>query len=71
MKVTAAMGHMLRCLFFLEAKFEFTWSTVNIPGKDNGLLMEEVRHILQLAACQVLVGLMRKLVVQGDWTPDD
>ena len=31
------MAHMLRCLFFLEAKFDLTLSAVHVPGVDNGL----------------------------------
>ena len=31
-----AMAHMLRCLFFREAKFGFSLSAVHVSEKDNG-----------------------------------
>ena len=31
------MGHMLRCLFYLEARFSFTLTAEHVAGVDNGV----------------------------------
>ena len=76
-----AMAHMLRCLFFREAKFGFDLSAVHVSRKDNGAADAISRNNLDTffdlvpkarpAACQAPAGLVEKLVVQGHWTSDD
>ena len=76
-----AMAHMLRCLFFLEAKFGFSLSAEHVSGKDNGAADAISRNKLDTffklvpkahpAACQAPAGLVEKLVAQGHWTSDD
>ena len=31
------MAHMLRCLFFLEAKWDMRLTAVHVPGVENGI----------------------------------
>ena len=76
-----AMAHMLRCLFFLEAKFEVVLTAVHVPGVDNGPADAISRNKLDMffglvpqahrVACQLPVGLVDRLVAQGQWTSED
>ena len=75
------MAHMLRCLFFLEAKFEVLLTAIHVPGVDNGPADAICRNNLDVffglvpqahqVACQIPVGLVDQLVIQGYWTSED
>lgn len=76
-----AMAHMLRCLFFLEAKFNITLTAVHVPGVQNGVADAISRNKLNVffdlvpqaskVACQVPPGLVERLGKQGHWTPEN
>ena len=75
------MAHMLRCLFFLEAKFEVVLTAIHVPGVDNGPADAISRNNLDVffglvplahqVACQIPVGLVDQLVIEGHWTSED
>ena len=79
-----SMAHMLRCLFFLEAKFDITLTASHVAGVENGAADAISRNKMdaffallpqaQQMACQVpkgLVGrLVGRLVGQQNWTSD-
>ena len=72
------MAHMLRCLFFLEARFQLTLTAAHVPGVDNGAADAISRNRLELffdlipqaqrSACPVPEELVRRLVTQDQWT---
>ena len=76
----ASMVHMLRCLFFLEAKFSLTLTAVHVPGVNNGAAdaisrnrLDMFFHLVpqaQQGPCPVPRGLVGRLVVQEQWTSD-
>ena len=73
-----AMAHMLRCLFFLEARFQLTLTAAHVPGVDNGAADAISRNRLELffdlipqaqrSACPVPEELVWRLVTQDQWT---
>ena len=75
------MAHMLRCLFFLEAKFEVVLTAIRVPGVDNGPADAISRNNLDVffglvplahqVACQIPAGLVDQLVIEGHWTSED
>lgn len=76
-----AMAHMLRCLFYLEAKYEMRLTSVHVPGLQNGAADAISRN--QLDTFFTLVpqasqqpynyprGLVEGLVVQRPWSSSD
>ena len=76
-----AMAHMLRCLFFLEAKFDITLTAIHLAGVDNGAADAISRNKLEVffdlvpqaprTACRVPKVLVERLVVQKNWISDD
>lgn len=74
------MAHMLRCLFFLEAKFSLTLTAVHVPGVDNGAADAISRDKMdvffrlvpqaQRVPCLVPKDLVGRLVVEEQWTSD-
>ncbi len=75
------MAHLLRCLFYLEAKYEIALTAVHVPGVENGAADAISRDRLNLffdlvpqasrVACQVPPGMVARLGRQGHWTPED
>ena len=74
------MAHMLRCLFFLEARFEIMLTATHVAGVDNGAADAISRDKLDVffnlvpqasqAASRVPPGLVARLVGQDHWTCD-
>lgn len=75
-----SMAHMLRCLFFLEAKFDITLTASHVAGVENGAADAISRNKLdaffallpqaQQMACRVPKGLVGRLLGQQNWTSD-
>ena len=75
------MAHMLRCLFYLEAKHDIKLSARHVPGVNNGVADAISRNQLSMfyalapqadrVPCQVPVNLVEGLVVQRPWTSAD
>ena len=76
-----AMAHMLRCLFFLEAKYDIILTARHVPGVENRAANTISRNRLeaffdltpqaQRRACQVPQDLVGQMVRQEQWTSDD
>ena len=74
------MAQMLRCLFYLEAKFDLTWSAVHVPGVENGPADSLSRNKMssffdlipqaQANPSHVPEELVNRLVVKENWTSD-
>ena len=74
------MAHMLRCLFFLEARFQLTLTAAHIPGVDNRAADAISRNRLELffdlipqaqrSPSPVPGELVQRLVAQEQWTSD-
>lgn len=72
------LAHMLRCLFFLEAKFDVSLTAVHVPGVENGAADSISRDNLprffdflpqaRREPCPVPKELVRRLVVNAPWT---
>lgn len=72
------MAHMLRCLLFLEARFEIMLMTSHVAGVDNGAADAISRNKLDVffnlvpqasqAASPVPPGLVAPLVSHDHWT---
>ena len=74
------LAHMLRCLFFLEAKFDLSLSAVHVPGFENGAADSISRNKLQCHVFFDLVPqahreprsvpreLIHRLVIDTPWT---
>ena len=77
----SAMAHMLRCLFFLEAKFNFRLTAEHVAGVNNGVADAVSRNKLEAffslvpqasrVPCHVPVALVQRLVIQRPWTSVD
>lgn len=75
------MAHMLRCLFYLEAKYDFRLTAVHVRGVDNGAADALSRNRLKSfflfvpqaaqVPCPVPAGVVSCLVGQGNWTYGD
>ena len=46
-----AKGHMLRCLFYLEARFSFTLTAEHVAGVENGVADAISRNKLATMFC--------------------
>ena len=72
------LAHMLRYLFFLEAKFDLSLSAVHVPGIENGAADSISRNKLHVffdlvpqahrEPCSVPRELIRRLVIDTPWT---
>lgn len=72
------LAHMLRCLFFLEAKFDLSLSAVHVPGIENGAADSISRNKLHVffdlvpqahqEPCSVPRELIHRLVIDTPWT---
>ena len=75
-----SMAQMLRCLFFLEAKFDLTLTAVHVPGVENGPADSLSRNRMssffdlvpqaQATPTQVPEELVNRLAVRENWTSD-
>ena len=74
--------HLLRCLFFIRAIFQFALCAVHVPGRDNELADAISRDNLSLLFAQVPQVAEQRVVVpqalqsvlvgtQPDWTSVD
>ena len=73
-----SLAHMLRCLFFLEAKFDVVLTAVHVPGVQNGAADSISRNNLQTffnlhpqahqQPCLVPRELVQHLVTDTPWT---
>ena len=76
-----AMAHMLRCLFFLEAKYDILLTARHVPGVENGAADAISRNRLEVffdltpqaqrRACPVPQDLIGHMMRQEQWTSDD
>ena len=76
-----AMGHMLRCLFYLEARFSFTLTAEHVAGVENGVADAISRNKLATMFClspqmsrvpsTVPHALVGGLIVSRNWTSED
>lgn len=73
------LAHVLRCLFFLEAKFDImSLTSIHVPGVQNGAADSISRNKLHLffnlqpqaqrEQCLIPRELVRRLVVDTPWT---
>ena len=72
------LAHILRCLFFLEAKFDLSLSAVHVPGIENGAADSISRNKLHVffdlvpqahqEPCSVPRELIHRLVIDTPWT---
>ena len=75
------MAHLLRCLFYLEAKFNFVLTSVHVPGVENGAADAVSRNKLDVffasvpqacrVSCQVPARVVSALVEHENWTYRD
>ena len=74
------LAHMLRCLFFLEARFDLSLTARHVPGVENGAADSISRNNLHRffvllpqahrEPCPVPRELVQRLVVDAPWTSD-
>ena len=77
----STLAHMLRCLFFLEAKYDASLSAIHVPGIENGAADSISRNNLPLFfgllreahqnSCKVPDNLVSHLIRDRPWTSDD
>ena len=75
------LAHMLRCLFFLEAKFDVLLTASHVPGVENGAADSISRNNLHLffnllpqahrEPDPVPMGLIQRLIIDSPWTSND
>ena len=75
------LAHMLRCLFFLEAKYDASLSAVHVPSIENRVADSISRNNLPLFLdllpqaqpnpCKVPGGLVSHLIRERPWTSND